>query len=149
MVLSGQGVELSGEGRAISLRPGAPARFAGDTVFQSRLAGGPVRVLNLFVLRGAAQARVACLGAPEHACMAGSLPDAAREGPRTRLIVAVSAGRLRGPVPGAQWDLDAGDFTVGHGDGDAPDVFVPAEAPAPGSIPALRLDITVLASGSG
>ncbi|UIP19027.1 HutD family protein [Achromobacter deleyi] len=148
VVLSGQGVELSGEGAAVSLRPGAPARFAGDTAFQSRLVGGPVRVLNLFVLRGAAQARVACLGGPEHACMAGSLPDAAREGPRTRLIVAVSAGRLRGPVPGAQWELDAGDFTVGHG-GDAPDLFIPAEAPAPGHVPALRLDITVLASGPG
>ena len=148
VVLSGQGVELSGDGAVITLRPGAPAGFAGDTAFHSRLVDGPVRVLNLFVLRGGARARVACLGGTAQACTAGSLPDAAREDPLIRLIVAMNAGRLHGPVPGTHWELDAGEFALGRGD-DAPDQFLPAEAPPAGTASALRVDIAVQARGPG
>ncbi|MDX3878444.1 MAG: HutD family protein, partial [Achromobacter sp.] len=56
VVLSGQGVELRGEGPAVMLRPGEPAAFAGDAAYGCRLLGGPVRVLNLFLRRGAARA---------------------------------------------------------------------------------------------
>ncbi|MFY0476654.1 HutD/Ves family protein [Achromobacter marplatensis] len=62
VVLSGEGVTLQGEGKKILLLPGVPTAFAGDVAFQSRLLGGPVRVLNLFVLRGAAQGAVSCSG---------------------------------------------------------------------------------------
>lgn len=62
VVLSGQGVTLQGDGKEIRLLPGVPTAFAGDVAFQSRLQDGPVRVLNLFVLRGAAQAAVSGFG---------------------------------------------------------------------------------------
>lgn len=119
VVLSGQGVALRGEGVAVSLRPRVPALFAGDEVLQSRLAGGPVRVLNLFVQRGLARARVACLGAEGDARVAGSLADAAGECIATRLVVAVEACRFRGAPPGIEWALAAGEFVLAPGDGDA------------------------------
>ncbi|MFD4838934.1 HutD family protein [Achromobacter sp. NPDC058515] len=147
VVLMGQGVELRGDGEPVSLLPGAPARFAGDAAYQSRLAGGPVRVLNLFVQRGAARARVACVGGTAQACAAGSLPDAAGERQTIRMTVAVSAGRLSGPDPGAQRELAAGEFSVGGGA--AGDLFLPSEATVPGRVAAVRLDIAVLASGPG
>lgn len=74
VVLSGQGVALHGEGAALDLLPGVPTAFAGDLALQSRLLDGPVRVLNLFVLRGAAQATVSCAGSAQAALVVGALP---------------------------------------------------------------------------
>lgn len=74
VVLSGQGVALQGAGAGLDLLPGVPTAFAGDIAFQSRLLGGPVQVLNLFVLRGAAQVTVSCAGWEQAALIVGSLP---------------------------------------------------------------------------
>lgn len=84
VVLSGAGVALQGDGVNVTLRPGVPTGFPGDAALQSRLLDGPVRVLNLFVLRSAAQASVRCAQARPAAAactaaipvMAGSLEDA-------------------------------------------------------------------------
>lgn len=73
VVLSGQGVALQGEGGGFDLLPGVPTTFAGDLALQSRLLGGPVRVLNLFVLRGAAQATVSCAGSAPAPLIVGAL----------------------------------------------------------------------------
>ena len=155
VVLAGEGVALHGAGAAIALRPGACARFAGDAALQARLLGGPVRVLNLFVLRGAAQARVACLGEGGDACDAGSLMAVGAECRVARLAVAVAvdAGRFTGPSPGGACELAAGEYAlwrvgdtpgVGTPGVDTPGVAAPsAWVPATARGFAVRLDIAV------
>ena len=92
-MLSGQGVTLQGDGKEIRLLPGVPTAFAGDVAFQSRLLGGPVRVLNLFVLRGAAQAAVSgCGGGPS----------------ASPVLVAGSLARDAGPVQAFGFTVEAG-----------------------------------------
>lgn len=163
VVLSGEGVALQGEGVAVALRPRSPTVFAGDEVLQSRLVQGPVRVLNLFVLRGSAEARVECVTGP--ACTAGSLAGAG--GRRvTRIVVAVDAGRFPGAPGGAPWVLDGGDYAwdadIGAAWGAAWDsAWAPASeadsmappglacAPAPDAPFAVGLDIAVHTHGAG
>ncbi|MFJ3465679.1 HutD family protein [Achromobacter spanius] len=87
VVLAGDGVMLQGEGVFVALRPREPAVFGGDALLQSTLVGGPVQVLNLFVLRGAAMASVTCSVAASGCCEAGSLPAGADGREVTRLVV--------------------------------------------------------------
>lgn len=93
VVLSGQGVTLQGDGKEIRLLPGVPTAFAGDVAFQSRLLGGPVRVLNLFVLRGAAQAAVSGFGGGPSA---------------SPVLVAGSLARDAGPAQAFGFTVEAG-----------------------------------------
>ena len=153
VVLSGAGVALRGDGVAVALRPREPALFSGDVALQSRLEDGPVRVLNLFVQRGRARARVACLGAQGGACDAGSLTDAPGQYLAARLIVAVEAGVYAGPEPGMQLTLAAGEFVLLQADAAAPEDSTRG-APSPGAfVPApangfaVSLDISVQAPG--
>ncbi|MCY1507670.1 Protein Ves [compost metagenome] len=141
VVLSGQGVELRGESAAMLLLPGEPAGFAGDAAFTSRLLGGPVRVLNLFVLRGAATAHVFVAGGAAAPLAAGGLDGSPRT---TRLVLALRAGRLDGKAPGAA--LAAGEYLVTAAEGDAGGAFLPAARPPPGGISAIVLDIGVAAA---
>ena len=87
VVLAGEGVMLQGEGVAVALRPCEPAAFGGDALLQSTLVGGAVRVLNLFVLRGAAVASVTCSDVASGCCEVGSLPAGADGRDVTRLVV--------------------------------------------------------------
>ena len=113
VVLSGEGVALRGDDAAVSLRPRVPTAFGGDALLQSTLAGGPVRVLNLFVRRGEAIAKVTCAGGTAGHCDVGALsPEAARR-VVTRLVVAADAGRIDG-LPGEQGALAAGEFLLAH-----------------------------------
>lgn len=109
VVLSGEGVALQGEGEGLVLQPGVPTAFAGDVAFQSRLLGGPVRVLNLFVLRGAAQATVSCSGWGQGASLAlaaGSLPQGGRAVQVFGFTVEAGGGPLReGGVDAVRLDL--------------------------------------------
>lgn len=142
VVLSGQGVELRGEGPAVMLRPGEPAAFAGDAAYGCRLLGGPVRVLNLFLRRGAARAEVFVPGRTDAALPAGAL---AGPSDTVRLVLALGAGRAGGaqsPVA-----LAAGEFVVLAAGGEARDAFIPAVCPAPDEAAAVVLDIGVAAPG--
>ncbi len=87
VVLAGEGVMLQGEGVSAALQPREPAAFGGDALLQSTLVGGPVQVLNLFVLRGAAVALVTCSGAASGCWEVGSLPVGADGREVTRLVV--------------------------------------------------------------
>jgi len=87
VVLSGAGVALRGDGVDIALLPGRAVAFAGDVALQSHLLEGAVRVLNLFVLRGAVQAQVCCGGAQPVTVKAGSLEDAAGPASHVRIVV--------------------------------------------------------------
>lgn len=140
VVLSGQGVELRGEGAPVLLRHGEPAGFAGEAAFQSRLLGEPVRVLNLFVLRGAASARVHAIGVMAAALSAGGLRGPART---LRLVVALRPGRLRGE--GVDAPMAAGEFVLVEADGDAGAAFTPEVGPPAGGLAAVALDIRIAA----
>lgn len=87
VVLSGAGVALRGDGVDIALLPGRAVAFAGDVALQSHLLEGAVRVLNLFVLRGAVQAQVCCGGAQPVTVKAESLEDAAGPASHVRIVV--------------------------------------------------------------
>ncbi len=87
VVVSGAGVALRGDGVDIALLPGRAVAFAGDVALQSHLLEGAVRVLNLFVLRGAVQAQVCCGGAQPVTVKAGSLEDAAGPASHVRIVV--------------------------------------------------------------
>lgn len=87
VVLAGDGVMLQGEGVAVPLRLREPAVFGGDALLQSALVGGPVQVLNLFVLRGSAMASVTCSGAAFGGCEVGALPAGEDGREVTRLVV--------------------------------------------------------------
>ena len=94
VVLAGKGVMLQGEGCAVPLRLHEPAVFGGDALWQSGLVGGPVQVLNLFVLRGGAVASVTCSGAPSGNCEVGSLPAGVDGREVTRLVLTAEEYRM-------------------------------------------------------
>ncbi|MGV2896636.1 HutD family protein [Achromobacter sp. AGC78] len=154
VVLTGGGVELVAEGadvadvadaERITLVPGVATAFAGDAGFQSRLLNGPVRVLNLFVLRGAAVASVLCVGGGQSAVQAGGLAQASATTHTLRIVVAAQAGRLNHPAD-AGVALAAGDYIVGPScDIDARQAFAPAQPTARNGVAAAVLDVRVLA----
>lgn len=94
VVLAGEGVMLQGEGCAVPLRLREPAVFGGDALWQSTLVGGPVQVLNLFVLRGGAVASVTCSGAPSGGCEVGLMPAGVAGREVTRLVVTAEEYRM-------------------------------------------------------
>lgn len=103
VVLSGTGVALQGDGVDVMLRPGVPAGFPGDAALQSRLLDGPVRVLNLFVLRGAALASV-------HAGRV-HVPDAADQQAATVGVDETRAAAVATVAGGAAAEVAAGSLT--------------------------------------
>jgi environmental stress-induced protein Ves len=123
VVLSGKGVTLQGGGKAVPLRPHVAAVFDGDALLQSTLVGGPVRVLNLFVLRGEAMARVMCAGSTAGYREVGELADAAARRAVTRVVVALDAGRVGGPSD-VQVALGAGEYLLARG-AEMPGVAMP------------------------
>ncbi|MGE8565388.1 MAG: HutD family protein [Achromobacter sp.] len=156
VVLTGGGVELVADaadgaevadaGR-IRLAPGVATAFAGDAGFQSRLVHGPVRVLNLFVLRGAAAASVVCVGGGQSAVEAGGLAQDGAAMHMLRLVVAAQAGRLNQAAADASVALAAGDYVVdvsGVSCGiDARHAFAPAQPTARDGVAAVVLDVRV------
>ncbi|MNX38112.1 hypothetical protein D3C86_684410 [compost metagenome] len=156
VVLTGGGVELVADaadgaevadaGR-IRLAPGVATAFAGDAGFQSRLVNGPVRVLNLFVLRGAAAASVVCVGGGQSAVEAGGLAQDGAAMHMLRLVVAAQAGRLNQAAADASVALAAGDYVVdvsGVSCGiDARHAFAPAQPTARDGVAAVVLDVRV------
>ena len=162
VVLTGGGVELVADaadgaevvdvadvadaGR-IRLAPGVATAFAGDAGFQSRLVNGPVRVLNLFVLRGAAAASVVCVGGGQSAVEAGGLAQDGASTHTLRIVVAAQAGRLNQAAADASVALAAGDYVVdvsGVSCGiDARQAFAPAQATARDGVAAVVLDVRV------
>jgi len=162
VVLTGGGVELVAEVDAdvadvadvadagrITLAPGVATAFAGDAGFQARLVNGPVRVLNLFVLRGAAAASVVCVGGGQSAVEAGGLAQDGASTHTRRIVVAAQAGRLNQAAADAGVALAAGDYVVdvsGVSCGiDARQAFAPALPTARDDVAAVVLDVRVLA----
>lgn len=167
VVLTGGGVELVAEGAdvadvaevadvadvadagRITLAPGVATAFAGDAGFQSRLLNGPVRVLNLFVLRGAAVASVLCVGGGQSAVQAGGLAQASATTHTLRIVVAAQAGRLNQAAADAGVALAAGSYVVGVSCGiDARQAFAPAQPTARDGVAAVVLDVRVPASAA-
>lgn len=152
VVLTGGGVELVedaadvadvADAERITLAPGVATAFAGDAAFQSRLLNGPVRVLNLFVLRGAAAASVVCVGGGKAAVEAGGLTQDGVATHTLRIIVAAQAGRLIHAAE-AGVVLAAGDYIVGPSCGiDARQAFAPAQPTARNGVAAAVLDVRV------
>ncbi len=134
VVLAGEGVMLQGEGvAAVPLRLREPAVFGGDALLQSTLVGGPVQVLNLFVLRGGARASVTCSGSASGCCEVGALRAGSDGLEVTRVRVTAGAYEMtRGvEMPGVD--------TPGV---DTPGVDTPGVA-TPGP-PATQTDFTVI-----
>lgn len=158
VVLTGGGVELVAEGadvadvadaERITLAPGVATAFAGDAGFQSRLLNGPVRVLNLFVLRGAAVASVLCVGGGQSAVQAGGLAQDSATTHTLRIVVAAQAGRLNQAAADAGVALAAGSYVVGVSCGiDARQAFAPAQPMARDGVAAVVLDVCVPASAA-
>lgn len=165
VVLTGGGVELVAEVDAdvadvvdvadvadaerITLAPGVATAFAGDAGFQSRLLNGPVRVLNLFVLRGAAVASVLCVGGGQSAVQAGGLAQDGATTHTLRIVVAAQAGRLNQAAADAGVALAAGSYVVGVSCGiDARQAFAPAQPTARDGVAAVVLDVRVPASAA-
>lgn len=167
VVLTGGGVELVAEGAdvadvaevadvadvadagRITLAPGVATAFAGDAGFQSRLLNGPVRVLNLFVLRGSAVASVLCVGGGQSAVQAGGLAQASATTHTLRIVVAAQAGRLNQAAADAGVALAAGSYVVGVSCGiDARQAFAPAQPTARDGVAAVVLDVRVPASAA-
>ncbi|MDH0735670.1 HutD/Ves family protein [Achromobacter spanius] len=167
VVLTGGGVELLAEGadvadvaevadvadvadaERITLAPGVATAFAGDAGFQSRLLNGPVRVLNLFVLRGAAVASVLCVGGGQSAVQAGGLAQDSATTHTLRIVVAAQAGRLNQAAADAGVALAAGSYVVGVSCGiDARQAFAPAQPMARDGVAAVVLDVRVPASAA-
>ncbi|MCS3506394.1 HutD family protein [Achromobacter sp. JUb104] len=164
VVLTGGGVELVAEGAdvaevadsadvvdagRITLAPGVATAFAGDAGFQSRLLNGPVRVLNLFVLRGAAAASVLCVGGGQSAVQAGGLAQDSATTHTLRIVVAAQAGRLSQAAADAGVALAAGSYVVGVSCGiDARQAFEPAQPMARDGVAAVVLDVRVPASAA-
>ncbi|MGE8620912.1 MAG: HutD family protein, partial [Achromobacter spanius] len=159
VVLTGGGVELVAEVDAadvadvadagrITLAPGVATAFAGDAGFQARLVKGPVRVLNLFVLRGAAAASVVCVGGGQSAVQAGGLAQDGASTHTLRIVVAAQAGRLNQAAADAGVALAAGDYVVdvsGVSCGlDARQAFALAQPTARDGVAAVVLDVRVL-----
>lgn len=128
VVLSGAGVALRADGAAgadvalraygvegadgrdgvtVTLRPGVPTAFPGDVAMQAQLLDGPVRVLNLFVLRGSAVAEVEA----DATLNAGALPVTPGPVSTLRIVVAGSHFHIDTPCPGA---ASADDSAVGQ-----------------------------------
>lgn len=134
----------------VLLPQGRPAAFAGDVAWHCTLPDRPVQVLNLFVRRGAAQARVRCVSlAPDAApavLSAGALApgDASRH---LRLCLALAAGRWQ--RPDGTDELAAGEFLLrlaacaGNAGGKGEDRFTPAVGAPPQAdgLAAVLLDI--------
>lgn len=158
VVLTGGGVELVAEGadvadvadaERITLAPGVATAFAGDAGFQSRLLNGPVRVLNLFVLRGAAVASVLCVDGGQSAVQAGGLAQDGATTHTLRIVVAAQAGRLNQAAADAGVALAAGSYVVGVSCGiDARQAFAPAQPTARDGVAAVVLDVRVPASAA-
>lgn len=158
VVLTGGGVELVAEGadvadvadaERITLAPGVATAFAGDAGFQSRLLNGPVRVLNLFVLRGAAVASVLCVDGGQAAVQAGGLAQDGATTHTLRIVVAAQAGRLNQAAADAGVALAAGSYVVGVSCGiDARQAFAPAQPTARDGVAAVVLDVRVPASAA-
>lgn len=158
VVLTGGGVELVAEGadvadvadaERITLAPGVATAFAGDAGFQSRLLNGPVRVLNLFVLRGAAVASVLCVGGGQSAVQAGGLAQDGATTHTLRIVVAAQAGRLNQAAADAGVALAAGGYVVGVSCGiHARQAFAPAQPMARDGVAAVVLDVRVPASAA-
>jgi hypothetical protein len=146
VVLSGGGVELVedvADAERITLAPGVATAFAGDAAFKSHLLNGPVRVLNLFVLRGAAAASVVCVGGGKAAVEAGGLTQDGVATHTLRIIVAAQAGHLIHAAE-AGVVLAAGDYIVGPSCGiDARQAFAPAQPTARNGVAAAVLDVRV------
>jgi len=136
------------DARRITLAPGVATAFAGDAGFQARLVNGPVRVLNLFVLRGAAAASVVCVGGGQSAVQAGGLAQDGASTHTLRIVVAAQAGRLNQAAADADVALAAGDYVVdvsGVSCGiDARQAFAPAQPTARDDVAAVVLDVRVL-----
>ncbi|MNI40351.1 hypothetical protein D3C73_945710 [compost metagenome] len=156
VVLTGGGVELVADAADVAdvadagrirLAPGVATAFAGDAAFQSRLVNGPVRVLNLFVLRGAAAASVVCVSSGQSAVEAGGLAQDGATTHTLRIVVAAQAGRLSQAAADAGVALAAGDYVVdvsGVSCGiDARHAFAPAQPTARDGVAAVVLDVRV------
>ncbi|CAB3725532.1 Protein Ves [Achromobacter deleyi] len=158
------GAQVCDAGAQIWLAPGQPVAFAGDAAWHGTLVDGPVQVLNLFVRRGSARARVrgvnlASPAGPADApagVSAGALALADGAARHLQLCVALVAGRWQ--TPDGATELAAGEFLlrraacpgspVNPGDpgaaaGQAVDAFTPSPGvsrQAPG-LAAVLLDI--------
>lgn len=158
------GVQVFDGGTQVWLAPGQPVAFAGDAAWHGTLVDGPVQVLNLFVRRGSARARVrgvnlASPAGPADApagVSAGALALADGAARHLQLCVALVAGRWQ--TPDGAMELAAGEFLlwpaacpgsqVNPGDpgaaaGQAVDAFTPSPGvsrQAPG-LAAVLLDI--------
>ena len=112
------GAQVCGAGTQVWLAPGQPVAFAGDAAWHGTLVDGPVQVLNLFVRRGAARARVRSVnlvspGGPTAApagVSAGALASADGAARHLRLCAALVAGRWQTPDGAAE--LAAGEFLL-------------------------------------
>ncbi|MPS79395.1 MAG: HutD family protein [Achromobacter sp.] len=168
VVLTGGGVALRAGDASVCLMPGVATAFTGDAAFDCRLTDGPVRVLNLFVLRGAARASVTCISAPrdpkpaldgsQHTrqlapqlatqpiLLAGNLTSDGTTTQTLRIAIAIQAGRLN-VAPGADDILlAAGDYAIGLcADDAAPIRYIATTPPRPGALAAVLLDVVVTA----
>lgn len=142
VVLSGDGVDLLGDGTAVTLLPGIATAFAGDVAFQSRLRGGAVRVLNLFVLRGAAQASVLCAGAAQQALTAGSVLAEESAAQTLRVVLALAPCQLTGGVGDVRILLAPGDYVIDPAcRGAARNAYAFTQPPAQDELGAVLLDL--------
>lgn len=168
VVLTGGGVALRAGDASVCLAPGVATAFTGDAAFDCRLTDGPVRVLNLFVLRGAARASVTCVGAPQDPKLAlegsqhtrqpapqlapqpvlhaGNLTADGATTQTLRIAIAIQAGRWN-VAPGADdMLLAAGDYAIGLcEDVAAPTRYIATNPPRPGALAAVLLDVVVTA----
>lgn len=168
VVLTGGGVALRAGDASVCLMPGVATAFAGDAAFDCRLTDGPVRVLNLFVLRGAARASVTCIGAPQDpkpaldgsqhtrqpapqlatqpVLLAGNLTSDGTTTQTLRIAIAIQAGRLN-VAPGADDTLlAAGDYAIVLCEDDAASTrYIATNPPRPGAMAAVLLDVVVTA----
>ena len=168
VVLTGGGVALRAGDASVCLMPGVATAFTGDAAFDCRLTDGPVRVLNLFVLRGAARASVMCISAPQDpnpaldgsqhtrqpapqlatqpVLHAGNLTSDGAMTQTLRIAIAIQAGRLN-VAPGAEdMLLAAGDYAIGLCEEDAaPTRYIATNPPRPGALAAVLLDVVVTA----
>ncbi len=113
VVLSGGDVILRDASAQVRLPLGRPAAFAGDLAWHGTLPGGPVQVLNLFVRRGAAQARVRCVSlapASEAVELPAGVLAPGGAGRHLRLCLALAAGCWH--TPDGLHELGAGDFLL-------------------------------------
>lgn len=112
------GAQVCDAGTQVWLAPGQSVAFVGDAAWHGTLVDGPVQVLNLFVRRGSARARVrgvnlASPAGPADApagVSAGALALADGAARHLQLCVALVAGRWR--TPDGAMELAAGEFLL-------------------------------------